>query len=103
MIGIVSRRDLLAVFRRADADIRQEITDSILGQALNLPADAVAVVRARRPQRPSGRPIGYAAMPARRRLPGRDRARRTPLNAMRDIPAPQVVPTPPVTPHRPST
>lgn len=43
LIGIVARRNLLAVFKRADADIKGEIVESILRRALNLEPDAVAV------------------------------------------------------------
>ncbi|MEU8006060.1 CBS domain-containing protein [Catellatospora sp. NPDC049111] len=43
MVGIVARRDLLRLFRRSDADIRTEITQSILERALHVPPDAVHV------------------------------------------------------------
>lgn len=43
LIGIVSRRDLLSLFRRTDADIRAEIVDSILNRALHLQPAAVDV------------------------------------------------------------
>ncbi|MEU7826875.1 CBS domain-containing protein [Catellatospora sp. NPDC049133] len=43
MIGIVTRRDLLGMFRRTDADIRAEIVESILNRALHLQPAAVDV------------------------------------------------------------
>ncbi|WP_212843570.1 CBS domain-containing protein [Catellatospora sp. IY07-71] len=43
LVGIVARRNLLAVFKRADADIRAEIVESILRRALHLEPDAVTV------------------------------------------------------------
>ncbi|MEU9046291.1 MULTISPECIES: CBS domain-containing protein [unclassified Kitasatospora] len=45
LVGIVSRRDLLQIFLRHDAAIREEITHDVLGQTLWLaPADVRAVV-----------------------------------------------------------
>ncbi|GAA2740735.1 MULTISPECIES: CBS domain-containing protein [Kitasatospora] len=43
LVGIVSRRDLLQVFLRHDAAIREEITHDVLGQTLWLAPDAVQV------------------------------------------------------------
>ncbi|EFL29911.1 CBS domain-containing protein [Streptomyces viridochromogenes DSM 40736] len=43
LVGIVTRRDLLQVFLRPDAEIRQAIRDDVLGRALGLPPDAVDV------------------------------------------------------------
>ncbi|WP_203692872.1 CBS domain-containing protein [Catellatospora coxensis] len=43
LVGIVARRNLLAVFKRADTDIRAEIVESILRRALHLEPDAVTV------------------------------------------------------------
>ncbi|MFB8248944.1 CBS domain-containing protein [Streptomyces sp. NPDC055952] len=43
LVGIVSRRDLLQVFMRPDAEIRDAIRHEVLGRALWLPADAVDV------------------------------------------------------------
>ncbi|WP_406209372.1 CBS domain-containing protein [Kitasatospora sp. NBC_01560] len=43
LVGIVSRRDLLQVFLRNDAAIREEITHDVLGQTLWLAPDAVQV------------------------------------------------------------
>ncbi|WP_217145823.1 CBS domain-containing protein [Streptomyces sp. AC627_RSS907] len=43
LIGIVTRRDLLRVFLRADADIRRQVTEEIVVDALKLPSDAVRV------------------------------------------------------------
>ncbi|MFD0274612.1 CBS domain-containing protein [Kitasatospora sp. NPDC127111] len=46
LVGIVSRRDLLQVFLRHDAAIREEITHDVLGQTLWLaPGDVQVVVR----------------------------------------------------------
>ncbi|MEX0172087.1 CBS domain-containing protein [Streptomyces sp. LMG1-1-1.1] len=46
LVGIVSRRDLLGVFLRADADIRREITEDVLAGTLGLdPAGLVVEVR----------------------------------------------------------
>ena len=43
LVGIVTRRDLLAVFLRPDAEIRGEVTETVLGRTLGLPPDAVDV------------------------------------------------------------
>ncbi|QKV90623.1 CBS domain-containing protein [Streptomyces sp. NA02950] len=43
LVGIVTRRDLLQVFLRADSDIRREIVDEILDQTLWLSPGAVQV------------------------------------------------------------
>ncbi|MEV5909037.1 CBS domain-containing protein [Streptomyces chartreusis] len=43
LVGIVTRRDLLQVFLRPDADIRAEIVDEVLVRALWLPARSIAV------------------------------------------------------------
>ncbi|MFE0252335.1 CBS domain-containing protein [Streptomyces sp. NPDC059010] len=43
LVGIVTRRDLLQVFLRPDADIRAEIVDEVLLRALWLPPRSVAV------------------------------------------------------------
>ncbi|MFC8511336.1 CBS domain-containing protein [Streptomyces sp. NPDC057411] len=45
-VGVVSRRDLLAVFLRGDEDIRREIVDDVLGATLRLDrADCTVEVR----------------------------------------------------------
>lgn len=41
MIGIVSRRDLLSLFKRTDGDIKAEIVESVMVRALHLPPDAI--------------------------------------------------------------
>ncbi|CAM5447674.1 hypothetical protein [Streptomyces afghaniensis 772] [Streptomyces afghaniensis] len=43
LVGIVTRRDLLEVFLRPDAEIREAIRNEVLGRALWLPPDAVNV------------------------------------------------------------
>ncbi|MFE7411699.1 CBS domain-containing protein [Streptomyces laurentii] len=43
LVGIVSRRDLLRIFLREDADIRREITEDILGGTLGLDPAALSV------------------------------------------------------------
>ncbi|MEU1571337.1 CBS domain-containing protein [Streptomyces collinus] len=43
LVGIVTRRDLLEVFLRPDAEIREAIRNEVLGRALWLPPDAVDV------------------------------------------------------------
>ncbi|WP_326600326.1 CBS domain-containing protein [Streptomyces sp. NBC_01803] len=43
LVGIVSRRDVLGVFLRPDAEIRQTVTDEVLIRSLWLPRDAVRV------------------------------------------------------------
>ncbi|MZE78939.1 CBS domain-containing protein, partial [Streptomyces sp. SID5475] len=43
LVGIVTRRDLLQVFLRPDADIRREIIDEVLVGALWLPPHAIGV------------------------------------------------------------
>ncbi|MEU2266714.1 CBS domain-containing protein [Streptomyces olindensis] len=43
LVGIVTRRDLLQVFLRPDAEIRASVRNEVLGQALWLPPDAVDV------------------------------------------------------------
>ncbi|GAA2771111.1 CBS domain-containing protein [Streptomyces showdoensis] len=43
LLGLVSRRDLLAVFLREDEDIRREIVDEVLGSTLRLAAGALTV------------------------------------------------------------
>ncbi|MDV9186748.1 CBS domain-containing protein [Streptomyces sp. SR27] len=43
LLGIVSRRDLLAVYLREDDDIRREIVEDVLGDTLRLEATALAV------------------------------------------------------------
>ncbi len=43
LVGIVTRRDLLQVFLRPDADIRAEVVDEVLVRALWLPPRSVAV------------------------------------------------------------
>ncbi|MEV5953115.1 CBS domain-containing protein [Streptomyces sp. NPDC051987] len=43
LVGIVTRRDLLQVFLRPDADIRAEVTDEVLVRALWLPPHTVDV------------------------------------------------------------
>ncbi|WP_329625188.1 CBS domain-containing protein [Streptomyces sp. NBC_01255] len=43
LVGIVSRRDLLAVFLRKDDDIRREIVEDVLGDTLRLESTALAV------------------------------------------------------------
>ncbi|MGQ4437804.1 MULTISPECIES: CBS domain-containing protein [unclassified Streptomyces] len=44
LIGIATRRDLLRVFLRTDADIRREVIDDVLVGALGLAPDGVAVL-----------------------------------------------------------
>jgi CBS domain-containing protein len=43
LVGVVSRRDLLTVFRRSDEDIRREIQQEILVRTLCADTDAVSV------------------------------------------------------------
>ncbi|MER5467569.1 CBS domain-containing protein [Streptomyces sp. NPDC002685] len=43
LIGIATRRDLLRVFLRTDEEIRQEVTDEVLGRTLSLPPHSVIV------------------------------------------------------------
>jgi CBS-domain-containing membrane protein len=43
LVGIVTRRDLLAVFLRRDEEIHHEILSAVLDATLNLPFDAVRV------------------------------------------------------------
>lgn len=43
LVGIVTRRDLLQVFLRPDADIRAEVVDEVLVRALWLPPRSIAV------------------------------------------------------------
>ncbi|MGW9031202.1 CBS domain-containing protein [Streptomyces sp. NPDC055722] len=43
LVGIVTRRDLLQVFLRSDADIRDEIVREVLGRSLWLPPTSVDV------------------------------------------------------------
>ncbi|GAA2771160.1 CBS domain-containing protein [Streptomyces showdoensis] len=43
LVGIVTRRDLLCVFLRPDAEIRQRIREDVLSEAMGLPRDAVDV------------------------------------------------------------
>ncbi|MFF5923394.1 CBS domain-containing protein [Streptomyces flavochromogenes] len=43
LLGIVSRRDLLAVYLREDDDIRREIVEDVLGDTLRLEPTALAV------------------------------------------------------------
>jgi len=43
LVGMVTRRDLLSVFLRPDADIRHEITAGVLRATFNLPPQAVQV------------------------------------------------------------
>ncbi|MGW6394966.1 CBS domain-containing protein [Streptomyces sp. NPDC055103] len=43
LVGIVSRRDLLAIFLREDDDIRREIVEDVLGDTLRLEPAALAV------------------------------------------------------------
>ncbi|MCM2577413.1 CBS domain-containing protein [Streptomyces meridianus] len=43
LVGIVTRRDLMEVFLRPDGEIRGEVTETVLGQTLGLPSDAVDV------------------------------------------------------------
>ena len=43
LVGIVSRRDLLAIFLREDDDIRREIVEDVLGDTLRLEPTALAV------------------------------------------------------------
>ncbi|KAA6224489.1 CBS domain-containing protein [Streptomyces albofaciens JCM 4342] len=43
LIGITTRRDLLRVFLRTDRQIRAEVTDEVLGRALDVPPDDVLV------------------------------------------------------------
>ena len=43
LVGIITRRDLLEVFLRPDAEIREAIRNEVLGRALWLPPDAVDV------------------------------------------------------------
>ncbi|RKN04227.1 CBS domain-containing protein [Streptomyces radicis] len=43
LVGIVSRRDLLSVFLRTDAELRAEVLDHVLARALLLPPGAVEV------------------------------------------------------------
>ncbi|WP_405862612.1 CBS domain-containing protein [Streptomyces sp. NBC_00090] len=43
LLGIVSRRDLLAVYLREDDDIRREIVEDVLGETLRLEPTALAV------------------------------------------------------------
>ncbi|MFE1383301.1 CBS domain-containing protein [Streptomyces sp. NPDC058740] len=43
LVGIVTRRDLLNVFLRPDAEIRRRIREDLLAEAVDLPGDAVEV------------------------------------------------------------
>ncbi|WP_327365565.1 CBS domain-containing protein [Streptomyces sp. NBC_01217] len=43
LVGIVTRRDLLRLFLRPDAEIRRRIVDEVLEGAMELAADSVAV------------------------------------------------------------
>ncbi|MGW2177551.1 CBS domain-containing protein [Streptomyces sp. NPDC001732] len=43
LVGIVTRRDLLHVFLRPDAEIRHRIREDVLADAMDLPEDAVDV------------------------------------------------------------
>lgn len=43
LLGIVSRRDLLAVYLREDDDIRREIVEDVLGDTLRLEPTSLAV------------------------------------------------------------
>ncbi|PJE95119.1 hypothetical protein CUT44_26135 [Streptomyces carminius] len=43
LVGIVTRRDLLGVFLRPDAEIRAEVIDDVLVRALWIPPDTVTV------------------------------------------------------------
>ncbi|MFF9896215.1 CBS domain-containing protein [Streptomyces longispororuber] len=43
LIGIATRRDLLRVFLRTDAEIRQDVTDDVLARAVGLPPGVVTV------------------------------------------------------------
>jgi CBS-domain-containing membrane protein len=43
LVGVVTRRDLLSVFLRPDADIHREITAGVLHATFNLPAGVVQV------------------------------------------------------------
>ncbi|WP_370415929.1 CBS domain-containing protein [Streptomyces fradiae] len=43
LVGIVTRRDLLCVYLRPDAEIRRRICEDVLSDVMELPADAVDV------------------------------------------------------------
>ncbi|MEU6982054.1 CBS domain-containing protein [Streptomyces sp. NPDC046324] len=43
LVGIVTRRDLLCVYLRPDAEIRRRIREDVLADAMDLPGDAVDV------------------------------------------------------------
>ncbi|MET8508374.1 CBS domain-containing protein [Streptomyces sp. NPDC004787] len=43
LVGIVTRRDLLGVYLRPDAEIRRHIHEDVLSDAMDLPGDAVDV------------------------------------------------------------
>ncbi|MFF6772927.1 CBS domain-containing protein [Streptomyces sp. NPDC012637] len=43
LVGIVTRRDLLCVYLRPDAEIRRRIREDVLSDVMELPADAVDV------------------------------------------------------------
>ncbi|WP_328907648.1 CBS domain-containing protein [Streptomyces sp. NBC_00234] len=43
LIGIVTRRDLLYVFLRSDAEIRRRVREDVLMDTMDLPGDAVGV------------------------------------------------------------
>ncbi|MEV7372559.1 CBS domain-containing protein [Streptomyces sp. NPDC090301] len=43
LVGIVTRRDLLCVYLRPDAEIRRRIREDVLTEAMDLPGDAVDV------------------------------------------------------------
>ncbi|MFF3459559.1 hypothetical protein ACFYXH_35715 [Streptomyces sp. NPDC002730] len=43
LVGIVTRRELLQVFLRPDAEIRREVIDDVLMRALWLPPETVRV------------------------------------------------------------
>ncbi len=43
LVGIVTRRDLLMLFLRPDAEIRRRVVEEILTDTMRLGADAVAV------------------------------------------------------------
>ncbi|MFD7976326.1 CBS domain-containing protein [Streptomyces sp. NPDC059071] len=43
LVGIVTRRDLLGVYLRPDAEVRRRIREDVLAEAMDLPGDAVDV------------------------------------------------------------
>ncbi|MFB6835745.1 CBS domain-containing protein [Streptomyces sp. NPDC056361] len=61
LVGIVSRRDLLGVFLRADDDIRREITEDVLADTLG-PATAGLVVEVRDGRVELGGSVPYRGM-----------------------------------------